>query len=96
MNVAWLPMEDEAFDFRGVSAISSQQGPGIEPWHDVLGVGSDCTNDEIKAAYRREMSAYHSDRVAVLGVKLREVAELQSKKINAAYERARSERGMAR
>ena len=32
------------------------------------------------------MMEYHPDRVAALGPKLRELAESESKKINAAYE----------
>lgn len=94
MSNAWLSTDDDAFDFLGMSAGSMQQDHGDEPWYQVLGVERTCTNDEIKSAFKREIKAYHSDRVANLGIRLREVAEAQSKKINAAYKTARRERGM--
>ena len=43
------------------------------------------TPDSLRAAYRRLIAAYHPDRVATLGVKLRKLAEEETKRINEAY-----------
>jgi len=52
----------------------------------VLGLRGRVTLADIKRNYRERMLEYHPDRVAGLGPKLREVAEHETKKINAAYE----------
>lgn len=88
MSAQWMLTDESVLEFE------SQAGsfkPGItgELWHDVLGVKPDSSLVEIKAAFRREMMAYHSDRVATLGRKLQELAERESKRINLAYEQAR-------
>jgi hypothetical protein len=51
-----------------------------------LGLSGTFTFAEVKQHYRERMMEYHPDRVAALGPKLREVAEAESRKINAAYE----------
>jgi DnaJ-class molecular chaperone len=55
-------------------------------WYEILGVTSNATYDEIKTAYREQIKLYHPDRVAALGPKLRELAEQETKALNAAYE----------
>ena len=52
----------------------------------VLGLSGKITFDDIKRCYRERMQEYHPDKVSSLGPKLREVAESEAKKINAAYE----------
>jgi hypothetical protein len=52
----------------------------------VLGLHGQVTMSDIKRHYRERMMEYHPDRVAALGPKLREVAEHETKQINAAYE----------
>ena len=52
----------------------------------VLGLRGQVTFADIKTHYRERMKEYHPDKVAALGSKLREVAENETKKINAAYE----------
>ena len=52
----------------------------------VLGLRGRVTFTDIKRHYRERMLEYHPDKVAALGPKLRELAENESKKINAAYE----------
>jgi hypothetical protein len=51
-----------------------------------LGLGGNFTVDELKRRYYERIKEYHPDKVAALGPKLREVAEIESKKINAAYQ----------
>jgi DnaJ like chaperone protein len=65
-------------------------------WPAVLGVPADASYDDIRAAYRRLMSEYHPDKVAGLGVELRELASRKATEINAAYDAALAERGAAR
>jgi len=52
----------------------------------VLGLGGRVTFADIKKHYRQRMLEYHPDKVAGLGPKLRDLAEEESKKINAAFE----------
>jgi hypothetical protein len=69
-----------------------QSQPPEEPVSDeisharVLGLRGKVTFADIKRHYRERMLEYHPDKVAALGPKLRELAESESKKINAAYE----------
>lgn len=58
------------------------------PWHDVLGVPPDATQEQIVSAYRARMSEYHPDKVANLGPDIRALAEQKAKEINAAYAEA--------
>jgi len=64
-------------------------------WDFVLEVARSASVEEIRAAYRTQMSRYHPDKVASLGKDLKAVAEKKSKEINAAYEQAMRERGAA-
>jgi DnaJ-domain-containing protein 1 len=51
----------------------------------MLGVKSGANRDEMHAAYRREMSNYHPDKVAHLGTELQELAKRKAQAINRAY-----------
>ncbi|HEY4367719.1 MAG TPA: J domain-containing protein [Steroidobacteraceae bacterium] len=69
---------------------SAASYPQIDaPWHEVLEVSPDATDEEISAAYKRRISDCHSDKVGTLGKEIQELAERKSKAINAAYETAR-------
>ena len=61
--------------------------------HKVLGIPADATTDEVRTAYRLQMSMYHPDKVASLGKELQSVAERKSKEINVAHEEALKLRG---
>ena len=61
-------------------------------WHTILGVSVNASAQEIKSAYRKRISEYHPDKVSQLGERLKEVAKIESQKINAAYEYAKSKR----
>ena len=60
-------------------------------WHYILGVTSTASADEIKRAYHKRISEYHPDKVSTMGEKIIAVAEIESQKINAAYEYAQSQ-----
>ncbi len=62
---------------------------GTSPFQ-VLGITEDASLEEIKAAYRKKIKAYHPDRVAHLGVELQEIAQKKSTEINRAYEMLQS------
>jgi hypothetical protein len=63
------------------------------PWWDILGVSPHAGIDEINQRYRHLVMQYHPDRVAGLGPELIEVAERQTRLINAALADARQARG---
>ncbi len=52
----------------------------------ILGVQKNSSPREIKTAYRNKIKEYHPDKVSQLGSRLQEVAEEESKQINAVYE----------
>lgn len=60
-------------------------------WWQVLNVDRRATADQIKEAFRREISKYHPDRVEGLGVELRELAERKAKEVNVAYSTAKEQ-----
>ncbi len=60
-------------------------------WRHVLGVPSDASLAQIKAAYRKLISDYHPDRVASMGDELKVLCDRKSKEINVAYEQAMHE-----
>ena len=57
-----------------------------EHYAKVLGLQDDITPDNVKSAYRKLAIQYHPDKVSHLGSKIKEVAEIEMKKINEAYE----------
>jgi DnaJ-domain-containing protein 1 len=54
--------------------------------YEVLGVLKTASQEEIHAAYRKQASMYHPDKVAHLGLELQKVAEWKMQEINKAYE----------
>jgi DnaJ like chaperone protein len=66
-----------------------------DSWHAVLGLQRTSTIEEIRRAYKVQMSQYHPDKVAALGAELKALAERKSKDINVAYRRAMQERGVS-
>jgi hypothetical protein len=95
----YRPPQQDAAGTRGAAAPAdrSKLGHGAqdEPvrrtqaWHEILGVGASAAPDEIKTAWRSAVAKYHPDNVARLGPKLRELAEHETRDINAAYQQAR-------
>lgn len=59
---------------------------GAREWFEVLGIPEASLREDIVIAYKRKIRQYHPDLVARMGPELRELAELKSKEINAAYE----------
>ena len=71
------------------------EAPGIQPVlrdpYEILGVSSDASADEIKAAYRRQMAKYHPDKVEHLGEEFKTIAEEKAKALQEAYTRLAKE-----
>jgi DnaJ-domain-containing protein 1 len=61
-------------------------------WWEILNVDENASPEQIKNAFRKEISKYHPDRVEGLGVELRDLAELKAKEVNNAYALAKTQR----
>ena len=65
-----------------------------ESAYTVLEIDPSATDDEVKTAYRRLAMKNHPDKVATLGPEVQKAAEEKFRKIQAAYETIKKERGM--
>jgi len=65
----------------------------LRSWWETLKVDQNASPEQIKSAFRKEISNYHPDRVEGLGIELRELAELKAKEVNRAYTLAKQQRG---
>jgi len=54
-------------------------------WRETLNVDKNAAPEQIKSAFRKEISKYHPDRVEGLGIELRELADRMAKEVNRAY-----------
>jgi DnaJ-domain-containing protein 1 len=54
-------------------------------WWETLSVDQNASPEQIKSAFRKEISKYHPDRVEGLGIELRELADRMAKDVNRAY-----------
>jgi DnaJ like chaperone protein len=57
-------------------------------WFLILEVPQSASREQIERAYKIKISQYHPDKVAQMGIEIRELAEAKSKDINAAYDYA--------
>ena len=62
-------------------------------WWDILRVPRGVSLREVSSAYRALIAQNHPDKVAHLSEAIRRVAEVETRRINAAYESARRELG---
>jgi DnaJ-domain-containing protein 1 len=83
-----FPRADEQDDPPSGTQSSSPAQALDETWSDVLRVLPSAGVDEIKMAYKRLVKQNHPDRVADMAPRFRELAEVETKRINAAYEEA--------
>jgi hypothetical protein len=59
-----------------------------DSWSSILGISPAATADEVREAYRLKIKQMHPDRVQGLAPAFRNLAELETKKLNVAYEQA--------
>ncbi len=57
--------------------------------HEILGIDSSASGEEIQAAYKARMHEYHPDKVAHLGEELQKVAHRKAVEIQQAYQQLR-------
>ena len=62
---------------------------------EALGLSGRCTMKDVRSAYWRKIAEYHPGKVAHLGPKLRELAEVESKRLNTAYQYFEEHHGQA-
>ena len=84
--VAIAPQEPEAAQ----STEPSIETSDTDNPYRTLGINPDATQNEIRAAYLKEIQLYHPDRVALLGPDLKQLAHERSVQILRAYETLRS------
>jgi hypothetical protein len=87
-----VEFDDPEEDVESDEYFEAEEEPDVEAWYEVLKVNPEATIAEIKSAHRLQLKQNHPDNVATLGVRIREAAEAESKRINAAYEEARVQR----
>jgi len=85
--------QQEQLDQEEPAAWGPQSAPAFapaadEPWPDVLGISPSAGVDEVKVAYKQLIKQNHPDRVADMAPPFRQLAEAETKRINAAYEEA--------
>jgi hypothetical protein len=57
-------------------------------WYEILGLSQSATIEEVRKAYKALIKKNHPDRVHDMSPALRELAESETKKVNAAYRQA--------
>jgi len=69
---------------------------GLQDAYAALGVSADCSDKELKRAYRKLMSEHHPDKLIARGLPddMVRVATETSQEIQAAYEQVKKHRGM--
>lgn len=73
-------------------SLNSDETP-LTDWRNLLEVDAGASTEEIRTAYKLQISRYHPDKVATLGEELRVVAERKMKTINSALVEALKARG---
>jgi DnaJ-domain-containing protein 1 len=69
-----------------------KEGNPPRSWWEILNVDKNASPEQIKGAFRKEISKYHPDRVEGLGKELRELADQKAKEVNRAYTLAKEQR----
>jgi len=67
----------------------------LDKAYEILEVNKNSSDEDIKKAYRKMALKFHPDKVAHLGEEIREKAGEKFRKVKAAYEQIKKERGMS-
>ncbi len=81
--------------YRASGAVGGQQS--LEEAYGVLGLSSDCSDQDVKTAYRRLMNEHHPDKLVAKGLpeSMMKVAEEKTQEIRAAYDLVKDRRGFS-
>jgi DnaJ like chaperone protein len=92
-ELAQLEALVRGFEQRGASRPSRAN---VADAYRVLGVGSNASDREVKAAYRRLMNRHHPDKLVARGLpeSMAAMAEQKTQEIRAAYEAIKAARGL--
>jgi DnaJ-domain-containing protein 1 len=71
----------------------ASNNPDHKSPYQVLDVDPQASNEDVDAAYRRQMAQYHPDKVDGAAKEIRELAEKRASEINAAYDQIQKIRG---
>ncbi len=71
----------------------SEPAPLAKDPYQILEVDPQASDEDIEAAYRRQIAQYHPDKVAGAAKEIRELAEKRASDINAAYDQIQKIRG---
>ena len=91
---ALLQMLEAQHSFHSGAGASAQPQASLREAYAALGVSPNCTDRDLKRAYRRQMSQNHPDKLIAKGVPehLIKLATERSQEIQAAYERIKKSR----
>jgi DnaJ like chaperone protein len=78
-------------DFQSIRAMFVSQ---TDASYKILEIEPTASDDDVKSAYRRMAMKYHPDKVSHLGEDFKQVAHEKFKKVQAAYEEIKKERGI--
>jgi len=79
--------------FKSGDEVTPPSSEGIKDSYQILEVDSQASDEDIEAAYRRQIAQYHPDKVAGAAKEIRELAEKRATDINAAYDQIQKIRG---
>jgi hypothetical protein len=91
MDLAQIGPAESIYEFEFASDGPQSQierENGDESWIRILGVSETATIDEVKKAYKSLIKQNHPDRVQGMAQAFKRLAEVETKKINAAYRQA--------
>jgi DnaJ like chaperone protein len=66
----------------------------VDSAYKILEVEPNCTDEELKKAYRKMAMKYHPDKVTHLGDEVKKSAEEKFREVGAAYENIKKQRGL--
>lgn len=78
-------------DFKSIKALFHDN---LDAAYQALEINSDASDDEVKKAYRKMAVKYHPDKVSYLGDEVKAKAKEKFQRLNEAYEKIKTSRGM--
>lgn len=79
--------------FKSSDEVALPPSADMKDPYQILEVDSQASDEDIEAAYRRQIAQYHPDKVAGAAKEIRELADKRASEINAAYDQIQKIRG---